>query len=87
MRRTGRRLALAGLPVLFIAHNDFWLWDDPRIVLGLPVGMTWHVAYCLVATAVMAWLVRAAWPAHLEVQAPGPPAAPPAAARAVEPPA
>ena len=72
MRRGARRLALAGLPVLFIAHNDFWLWDDPRIVLGLPVGMTWHVAYCLAATGVMAWLVHAAWPTHLEAQASGP---------------
>ena len=70
MKRTaGRRLALAGLPLLYILHNDFWLWDDPRLVLGLPVGLTWHVIYCFAATGVMLLLVRHAWPDHLEVDA------------------
>jgi hypothetical protein len=74
-RAARRRLALAGIPVLLVAHNDFWLWDDPRLMLGLPVGLTWHVAYCLAAAAVMAWLVRDAWPAHLEVHGEFPEAA------------
>jgi uncharacterized protein DUF3311 len=66
-RSAGRALALAGLPLLYILHNDFWLWDDPRIVLGLPVGLTYHVVYCFAATLVMLLLVRYAWPEHLEV--------------------
>ena len=70
--RTRGRLALAGLPLLYILHNDFWLWDDPRIVLGLPVGLTYHTIYCLVTTIVMALAVRWAWPAHLEVEPPEP---------------
>ena len=69
MTGTGlRRLALAGLPVLYILHNDFWLWDDPRIVIGLPVGLLYHVLFCVAATGVMLLLVNYAWPAHLEVE-------------------
>jgi hypothetical protein len=67
-RALGRRLALAGLPALFVLHNDFWLWDDGRFVLGLPVGLTYHALFCLAATGVMVMLVRHAWPAHLEVE-------------------
>ncbi len=72
--RTRGRLALAGLPLLYILHNDFWLWDDPRIVMGLPVGLLYHAIYCVVTTLVMALLVRHAWPAHLEVEPPEGPA-------------
>lgn len=67
MRR--RRLggaALAGLPILFLLHNDFWLWDDPRRIAGLPVGLLYHVIYCAAASGLMALLVAFAWPAHLE---------------------
>jgi len=67
-RKLGRRLALAGLPALLILHNDFWLWDDPRFLLGLPVGLTYHALFCLAATGVMVLLLRRAWPAHLEVE-------------------
>ncbi|HET6372750.1 MAG TPA: DUF3311 domain-containing protein [Candidatus Polarisedimenticolia bacterium] len=69
-RRARRWLPLAVPAVLFLLHNDFWLWNDPRIVLGLPVGMLYHAAYCVLATFLMALLVRHAWPAHLEVEAP-----------------
>jgi hypothetical protein len=71
-RSAGRLAALAGLPVLFVLHDDFWLWDDPRFLFGLPVGLTYHVLYCLAATGVMFLLVRFAWPAHLEIETPGP---------------
>ena len=65
-----RRLAWAGLPILFVLHNDFWLWGDARPLFGLPVGLTYHVAFCLAAWAVMGALVAWAWPAHLEVAEP-----------------
>ena len=61
-----RAALFAVLGVFFLLHQDFWLWDDERLVLGLPVGMTYHVAYCVAATLVMALLVRYAWPAHLD---------------------
>ena len=67
-KRLLRVLGWAGLLVLFVLHNDFWLWDDPRMVLGLPVGLTYHAVFCIAATVVMWLLVTYAWPAHLEVE-------------------
>jgi len=61
-------MALAGLPALVLLHDDFWLRDDARIILGLPAGMLYHVFYCLAATGVMMLLVFWAWPDHLEVE-------------------
>ncbi len=55
----------AALVLLYLLHNDLWLWHDDRLVLGLPAGLTYHVIYCLAAAALMAMLVRWAWPADL----------------------
>ena len=63
-----RGILYASLAVLFVLHQDFWLWDDARMVLGLPVGLTYHALYCLVVTGLMALLVRYAWPTHLETE-------------------
>jgi hypothetical protein len=68
--RAARRIAWTGLPILYILHNDLWLWDDPRFVLGLPVGLLYHVGFCAAVTVEMWLLVRYAWPAHLEVDTP-----------------
>jgi hypothetical protein len=63
--RTIRRLLYAALVLAFLLRNDFWQWDDPRLVGGLPVGLTYHIAFC-VATALLMWLlVRFAWPDDL----------------------
>ena len=60
------RLALyAVLVLLFFLHNDLWLWDDGRLILGLPVGLLYHIVFCLVTAAVMVVLVRLAWPGSL----------------------
>ena len=61
-----RRAVWAGIPILFVLHADWWLWDDPRLVFGLPVGLVYHALYCGAATLEMMLLVRYAWPAHLE---------------------
>ena len=64
-RKTIRRLLYATLILAFVLHNDFWQWDDSRLVAGLPVGLAYHVAFCL-ATALLMWLhVRFAWPEDL----------------------
>ena len=60
--RAGRAWIYAALVLLYLLHQDLWLWDDPRIVLGLPVGLTYHVAYCLAAALLLAVTVRFAWP-------------------------
>ncbi len=57
-----KRLLYAALAVLFLLHQDVWLWNDGRTVLGLPVGLAYHVLYCLAAAAMMALLVKYAWP-------------------------
>ncbi|MDX1502391.1 MAG: DUF3311 domain-containing protein [Thermoanaerobaculia bacterium] len=50
--------AWTAVAALYLLHNDLWLWDDPRRLLGLPVGLTYHVLYCVAAAALMALLVR-----------------------------
>ena len=66
--RARRALLFAGIPLLALLHNDVWLWDDPRFLLGLPVGLLYHIAFCVAATALMTLLVRFAWPEDLEVE-------------------
>jgi len=57
-RTTARRLLFGVLLLLaFLLHNDLWFWNDSRLVLGLPVGLTYHVAYCLAVSALMLLLV------------------------------
>lgn len=46
------------LVLLFFLHNDFWLWDNAQIVLGIPVGLLYHIVYCFVATILMAIIVK-----------------------------
>ena len=68
MKRPGFRVPLyAALVALYLLHNDLWLWNDPRLVLGLPVGLLYHVAFCVAASVVLALLVLYAWPDHLDV--------------------
>ena len=54
------------LVALYVFHNDLWLWDDPSLVMGLPVGLLYHILFCVAASAVMLLLVKCAWPSHLE---------------------
>lgn len=61
--KTSRRPLLYVLLALFIVfHNDLWWWDDPTFVFGLPITLTYHLAYCLAAAGLMALLTRFAWP-------------------------
>lgn len=62
------RLLYGALLALFVLHNDWWLWEDPALVLGLPAGLAYHVAYMLVTTVVLWLLVRHAWPSRLEIE-------------------
>ncbi len=68
--RLARRLVYAGVPALYLLHNDLWLWDDPRRLFGLPVGLLYHVGFCVAASVLMLLLVRRAWPSHLEARDP-----------------
>jgi len=59
-----RRLLFAALALLFVLRFDLWLWDDPRRVAGVPVGLVYHVVYCFAVALVMGLLVLFAWPPH-----------------------
>jgi hypothetical protein len=54
--------------VLYFLHQDWWNWDRHELVLGLPIGLAYHVAFCAAASCLMFCLVRFAWPSHLEVE-------------------
>ncbi len=68
------RYAVYGLLLLlYVLHTDLWYWNDPRVVLGLPIGITYHVLWTLLVTAAFGLAVRHAWPDELETEAPGSP--------------
>lgn len=51
----------------FVAvHLNYWMWDDARIVLGLPANLLYHVVLSLVLSAVLFLLVYRAWPRYLD---------------------
>jgi hypothetical protein len=53
--------------VVYLLHQDFWLWSDRSLVFGvLPVGLAYHAAYSILAACMMALLVKYAWPVDLE---------------------
>lgn len=58
MQRTLRIVLYSLLVLLFVLHNDFWLWDNVQIVLGIPIGLLYHIVYCFVATILMAIIVK-----------------------------
>lgn len=64
-----RRFILAGLVLaLYLLHQDIWFWTTARpLVAGaIPIGLFYHVVYCLAAAGLMFLLVKTAWPEHLE---------------------
>lgn len=65
--RKARRWLWLGIVLLALAHHDFWLWDDARLVFGfLPVGMAYHVVYSILAALFWVIVLRWAWPDELE---------------------
>ncbi len=55
------------LPLGFAAlHLNYWMWDDPRILLGLPANLLYHVVLSLLLSLVMFVLVHRAWPRYLD---------------------
>ena len=60
---------------VYVLHQDFWNWNraEPLIFGFLPIGLAYHAAYSVLASILMAVLVKYAWPAHLEnIQAKAP---------------
>ena len=52
----------------YLAHQDFWNWTgvEPLVFGFLPIGLWYHAAYSLLASALMWLLVKFAWPKSLE---------------------
>lgn len=59
-------LLYAALVVLYLLHNDLWLWNDASLVLGLPAGLAYHIGFAIVTSIVLTLLVIHAWPEHLD---------------------
>ena len=57
------------LGLLCVLHTDVWYWDDPRMVLGAPIGFTYQVLWTLIVTGAFWLAVRYAWPTELEAAA------------------
>lgn len=68
-----RGLLYLALLAIFLLHNDLWWWDDPRRVLEMPIGLTYHVALCLAAAAILWLLTRRAWPSGTDGEPQGRP--------------
>lgn len=67
MKKPVRSLLLyAALVVLYLLHNDLWLWNDASLVLGLPAGLAYHIGFAVVTSIVLTLLVIHAWPEHLD---------------------
>ena len=63
-----RRPAILIVAALYVLHQDFWFWRDPRpLVFGvLPIGLFYHVAYTVIVSLVLWGLITFLWPAHLD---------------------
>jgi hypothetical protein len=68
-KATRSRLLYAALVVLYLLHNDLWLWHDARLVFGLPAGLAYHIAFAAATSIVLTLLVIYAWPEHLDREA------------------
>lgn len=61
------RYVIYGLLLLLYAlHTDVWYWNDESIVMGLPIGITYHVLWTLLVSVAYWLVVQCAWPAELE---------------------
>lgn len=64
-----KRIALViTVVVLYVLHQDFWLWRTARpMIFGfIPIGLFYHACFSVAASLLMWLLVRYAWPSHLE---------------------
>ncbi len=58
------------IALVYVAHQDLWNWkkSDPLVFGFLPAGLAYHAGYSVLCAAMMALLVKVAWPKHLEAQ-------------------
>jgi hypothetical protein len=61
-------LLVLGISAVYLMHQDVWNWTrvEPLLFGFLPIGLWYHAAYSLLASALMWLLVKFAWPKSLE---------------------
>ena len=52
--------------IVYFLHNDLWLWNNPTLILGIPIGLFYHIIFCLAASIIMILLIKYAWPNFVE---------------------
>jgi hypothetical protein len=57
----------------WLLHQDFVFWRAARpLAFGfLPIGLAYHALYTLGTVALIAFLIRVAWPHHLDEEVDG----------------
>jgi len=54
-----RNRVLIGIAILlYVLHSDWWNWNDARLVLGLPVGLLYHLIFCFASAIVLLLLIH-----------------------------
>ncbi len=61
-------LLYSALFALYLLHNDLWLWNDASLMFGIPIGLLYHIAFCIAASFLFILIVKNIWPTHLEVE-------------------
>jgi hypothetical protein len=62
-----RAVIILGFILLFILHQDFWLWNDRRLVFGfLPIGLAYHAGFSIASSLLWGVAVWKAWPREYE---------------------
>ncbi|MEM1178434.1 MAG: hypothetical protein AAGM22_08825 [Acidobacteriota bacterium] len=61
-----RRAVYALVFCFFFARYDLWQMDNPSLLFGLPIGLSYHVLYTTATIGVLALLVKFAWPTRLD---------------------
>ena len=56
------------ISIFYLLHNDYWLWSNPSLIIGLPVSLVYHIGYCLMSSLLMILLVKFAWPSQSNVE-------------------
>lgn len=61
-------LLTALVAAIYLLHQDFWNWKkaEPLVFGFLPIGLAYQAGYSILAAVMMAVLVSAVWPKHLE---------------------
>jgi len=53
------------VPAVVVVYLNYWMWDDARIVFGLPANLLYHIILSVCLAPIMLVVVRRAWPHYL----------------------